>query len=77
MQLNVPPAFGFDGMCVQYSLDNAVYFQNLQPPQHFPGARFSDSFSLDTSLQLEVAFDQYGHFHTDGKPAKCTSPNQF
>lgn len=79
MGINVPPAFGFDGMCVksQYSLDNAAYFQNLEPPQHFPSARFADAFSLDTSLQLEVAFDQYGHFHSDGQPVKCTNPNQF
>jgi hypothetical protein len=77
METNVPPSFGFDGMCVQYSLDNAAYFQNQQPPQHFPGGRFADAFSLDTSLQLEVAFDQYGTFHTDHAAAACTDPNQF
>jgi hypothetical protein len=71
MGTNVPASFGFDGMCQQYSLDNAAYFQNQIPPQHFPGGRFPDSMSLDTSLQLEVAFDQYGRFATDGAPLKC------
>ncbi len=77
MATNVPPSFGFDGMCIQFSLDNAAYFQNQQPPQHFPGGRFPDAISLDTSLQMEVAFDQYGRFHTDHAPLACTDPNQI
>jgi hypothetical protein len=77
MATNVPPSFGFDGMCIQFSLDNASYFQNQQPPQHFPGGRFPDAISLDTSLQMEVAFDQYGRFHTDHAPLACTDPNQI
>jgi hypothetical protein len=71
MGTNVPNSFGFDGMCQQYSLDNASYFQNQLPPQHFPGGRFPDSINLDTSLQLEVAFDQYGTFVSKGKPVEC------
>jgi hypothetical protein len=71
MGTNVPASFGFDGMCLEYSLDNAAYFQNQLPPQHFPGGRFPDAFSLDTSLQLEVAFDQYGRFVTSNAPLKC------
>ncbi|HVI08376.1 MAG TPA: hypothetical protein VND65_08790 [Candidatus Binatia bacterium] len=77
MGLNVPPSFGFDGMCVQYSLDNAAYFQNQVPPQHFPDGRFPDAMSMDTSLQLEVAFDQYGNYYANHKPVKCTDPNQI
>ncbi len=77
MPANVPPAFGFAGICVEYSLDNAFYFQNQVPPQHFAGGRFPDAFSLDTSLQLAVAFNQYGLFHTDHQPIACTNPNQL
>ena len=33
--------------------------------------------ALDTSLQLQVAFIQYGQFFVDGKPVPCTNPNQI
>lgn len=74
---NVPPSFGFSGMCEVYSLENANYFQNQAAPQRFPGAQFSDAFSLDTSLQLAVAFDQYGLFNTEHAPQACINPNQI
>jgi hypothetical protein len=74
MGVNVPPSFGFDGMCTQYSLDNATYFQNQQAPQSFPGGRYPDAISLDTSLQLSVAFDQYGVFNTQHAPTSCKNP---
>ena len=74
---NVPPSFGFDGMCVVYSLENSAYFQNQAAPQRFPGAEFSDAFSLDTSLQLAVAFQQYGEYNTNHAPQACTNPNQI
>lgn len=75
MGTNVPPSFGFSGMCTQYSAGNAAYFQNLQPPQRFPGGQFPDALSLDTSLQLEVAFQQYGLFATQNAPTPCTNPH--
>ena len=56
MGTNVPPSFGFAGMCTQYSLANASYFQNLVAPQSFSGGNYPDALPLDTSLQLEVAF---------------------
>jgi hypothetical protein len=73
---NVPPSFGFVGLCDQYSLDNAAYFQNIQAPQAFPGGRFPEALFLDTSLQLEVAFQQFGVFNTR-TPQACTDPTQF
>ncbi|HEX8165194.1 MAG TPA: hypothetical protein VF601_05330 [Beijerinckiaceae bacterium] len=77
MGSNVPPSFGFAGMCQQYSLDNASYFQNVQAPQSFPGGRFPEAVPLDTSLQLEVAFGQYGQFNTAKAPVPCKDPDQF
>lgn len=74
---NVPPSFGFDGMCQTYSLDNSAYFQNQSMPQEFPGGKYADAIPLDTSLQLAVAFTQYGYFHTDQHPQKCDDPNQI
>jgi hypothetical protein len=74
MGVNVPPSFGFDGMCVAYSLENATYFQNQQAPQGFPGGQYAGAVSLDTSLQLEVAFDQYGVYATQHKPNACKNP---
>ena len=33
--------------------------------------------SLDTSLQLQVAFFQYGNYFVDGEPVPCVNPNQI
>ncbi len=74
---NSPPAFGFDGMCTNYSQDNQNYFANVVPPMGYSGGQFPNNLSLDTSLQLLVAFTQYGYFNTDGQPQACTDPNQF
>lgn len=71
MGINVPPSFGFDGMCTQYSAANADYFNNIVAPQKYSGGNFPDAISLDTSLQLEVAFQQYGQFNTAKAPAAC------
>jgi hypothetical protein len=76
MGANTPPSFGFTGICSQYSLDNAAYFQNVSFPQSFPNGRFPDTLSMDTSLQLQVAYAQYGLFNTGARQA-CTDPNQF
>lgn len=76
MGVNVPPSFGFPGLCENYSLDNASYFQNQTIPQSFPGGRFPTAISMDTSLQLAVAFTQYGYFNTEHAPQACTDPNQ-
>jgi hypothetical protein len=72
MGVNVPPSFGFNGLCTQYSAMNAGYFDNIIAPQKFSGGYFPDALPLDTSLQLEVAFQQYGQFNTYKAPAACT-----
>jgi hypothetical protein len=72
MGVNVPPSFGFNGMCTQYSAANASYFDNIIAPQKFAGGKYPDALPLDTSLQLEVAFQQYGQFNTFKAPAACT-----
>jgi len=77
MGTNVPPSFGFAGMCDQFSQDNSDYFQNQSAPQGFPGGLFPTAMSLDTSLQLAVAFTQYGNFHTNHEPDVCKDPNQI
>jgi hypothetical protein len=76
MGQNIPPSFGFTGICVSYSLDNAAYFQNNQMPQGFPNGRFPNTMPLDTSLQIQVAFQQWGKFNTKTRQ-KCTDPNQM
>lgn len=72
MGTNVPPSFGFAGMCTQYSAANTAYFNNIVAPQKFSGGNFANAIPLDTSLQLEVAFQQYGQFNIAGAPAACT-----
>ncbi len=75
MGTNVPPSFGFNGMCTQYSAMNAAYFNNIIAPQKFSGGNFPDALPLDTSLQLEVAFQQYGQFNTFKGPRACNLGN--
>ena len=74
MGVNVPPSFGFDGICRQYSSENAAYFGSLISPQKY-SAQYADALSLDTSLQLAVAFTQYGYYNTNGRPQPCQGPN--
>ena len=76
MGTNVPPSFGFDGLCEAYSLDNAAYFQTNRAPQSFSGGNYPHAVSLDTSLQLEVALQQYGQFATAKAPAACQNPSE-
>ena len=72
MGVNVPLSFGYSGMCTQYSAANAAYFNNIIAPQKYSGGNYPDALPLDTSLQLEVAFQQYGQFNTYDAPAACT-----
>ncbi len=68
---NVPPSFGFGGLCTNYSQSNAEYFQNVIFPQRWSG-NYADALNLDTSLQLEVAFNAYGLYNTQGRPNQCS-----
>lgn len=68
MGVNAPATFGFAGICDNYAQDNVNYFQNMVAPQAYHGGQFPDTLNLDTSLQMWVAFTQYGFYNTDGKP---------
>lgn len=68
---NVPPIFGFDGLCTEYNEANADYFANVRYPEAYAGGGYPDTFSTDTSLQLQVAFMQYGVYRTNGEPDAC------
>ena len=69
MGVNAPATFGFAGLCDNYAQDNVNYFQNMVAPQAYHGGQFPDTLNLDTSLQMWVAFTQYGYYNTDGKPS--------
>jgi hypothetical protein len=75
MGVSTPPSFGFDGLCNAYSADNAAYFQNAKPPQSFAGGKYPAAMSLDTSLQLWVALQQFGQFATAKAPQACVNPS--
>lgn len=78
MGTNVPPSFGFTGICeAGGSPENAAYFSNYVFPAAYPDPKYSKAIPLDTSLQLEVAFTQYATFYNNGEPTACTDPNQF
>ena len=64
----------FDALCQAYSADNAAYFQNAKPPQSFTGGKYPAAMSMDTSLQLWVALQQYGQFATAKAPQACVNP---
>lgn len=70
MGKNVPPSFGFEGLCKVYSEQNKAYFTNRRYPEPY-GPEYAGALPLDTSLQLAVAFTQYGYFATDGAPQTC------
>ena len=77
MGTNVPASFGFPGVCTVNSRDNENYFQTIAAPMSYSGGQFPDALSLDTSLQLAVAFTEYGYYNTQGAPMPCSNPNQF
>jgi hypothetical protein len=71
MGVNVPPSFGFAGICANYSRENASYFQNVTFPQRWNG-NYADALNMDTSLQFEVAFNSYATFKGQGHPNQCS-----
>jgi hypothetical protein len=74
---NLPPIFGFTGECTNYSQANVSYFQTTQFPMAYGSGNYPDALSLDSSLQLQVAFMQYGDYFVNGKPVPCVNPNQI
>jgi len=77
MGSNAPSSFGFSGLCQTFSDENTSYFQNQSAPQGYPGGRFPTAVTMDTSLQLAVAFTQFGNFNTNHRPDRCKDPNQI
>lgn len=77
MGQNIPSSFGFTGICDVFSQQNQDYFANIAAPQHYTGGNYPTAVSLDTSLQLSVAYTQFGFYNTQGKPQPCTDPDQF
>lgn len=64
-----PPIFGFPGICEQYSQDNVEYFQTIQFPQGYTGGNYPDAMNLDTSLQMQIALQEWSLFKAKGKAA--------
>ena len=78
MGTNVPPTFGFEGICEDGgSAQNTAYFSNYQFPEPYPSGEYEEAVSLDSSLQLAVAMTQYATFANNGEPTPCVNPNQF
>lgn len=77
---NVPPIFGFTGLCPlpdtteltsAQLAQNKAYFSDYPYPASYPG--YTGLISMDSSLQLQVALDQYAVFKTNkGLPMACT-----
>jgi len=75
MGTNVPPSYGFEGMCeVGGSPMNAAYFSNYAFPKPYPDPKFAGAIPLDSSLQMAVAMAQYATFANNGKPTACVDP---
>jgi len=72
MPNTMPPIFGFEGLCTNYSLNNAEYFAGTAFPMSYTGGNYPNLMSMDTSLQMQVAFEQYGQFNQYGEPVACT-----
>ena len=72
MGTNISQIFEFDGICYEHNQANVDYFSNYKFPDEYPSGQFTDALPLDTSLQMYVAFLQYGHWKTSGQSASCT-----
>jgi len=64
-----PPVFGFEGLCTQYSQDNVEYFQTIQFPQAYTGGNYPDAMNMDTSLQMQIAMQEWALFKQNGTAA--------
>jgi hypothetical protein len=71
---NVPYVFQFDGMCTTYNAANLSYFSDYAYPAAVPGTNFKDAIPLDSSLQLQVAFQQYAVYKHPEQPRVCPNP---
>lgn len=66
---NIPPIFGFNGMCKVNSPANAAYFSNIRYPQDYPPfpGMHGERINLDSSLQVQVAYMQYAQWLNYGR----------
>jgi hypothetical protein len=74
---NIPAIFNFGDMCTQYNLANSQYFSDYKYPASYPSGQFDDAIPLDSSLQVAVAFAQYGVFENPKSPQNskvCPNP---
>lgn len=74
---NIPAIFNFGDMCTQYNFANAKYFSDYKYPAAFPSGQFDNAIPLDSSLQVAVAFAQYGvfkNFNSPQNPKVCPNP---
>ncbi|MCA9527547.1 MAG: hypothetical protein KC549_14755 [Myxococcales bacterium] len=83
---NIPPIFGFDGLCYQTDppstppptltaqqlADNKAYFGSRPWPAPYADPKYAGAIPLDTSLQVQVALNQYAVYQTqNGQPRAC------
>lgn len=72
--VNVPSIFNFDGICTTFNATNTSYFSDYAYPAPMPGTNFKDAIPLDSSLQLQVAFQQYAVYKHPEQPRVCPNP---
>ncbi|WP_394152293.1 hypothetical protein [Vibrio maritimus] len=70
MGVTIPPIFGFDGLCEQYSQENVNYFQTTQFPQAYSGGNYPELLNLDTSLQMQIAVQEQAKYAANS-PREC------
>jgi len=72
--VNVPYVFNFDGLCTTPNAANTSYFSDYAYPAQVPGTAFKQAIPLDSSLQLQVAFQQYAVYKHPDQPRTCPNP---
>jgi hypothetical protein len=68
---NVPPIYGFPGICNAESSANQYYFANRKFPEPYGDPAIPAGIPLDFSLQMLVAFGQYKQYSLVGTPQPC------
>ena len=70
---NVPAIFNFAGMCTEFNPANANYFSDYKYPAPYPGSTglIAAAIPLDSSLQVQVAFQQYAVYKNPRVARTC------
>lgn len=69
---NIPNPFGLPspGLCLAADAGNKTYFSNYKYPDKYPDGKYDSALPLDSSLQLQVAFNEYATaLNPPAKPA--------